>query len=543
MQKMMIWLAPITVVGFVILLALMYGWVGDMNLVGSGGELPEFEATLAAQRSAQAQQPPQPAAREAVQFPAGIGNQNIQLIDQAFSAGIGSGQIQLIKQDVYLGLNLSELTPDLAARANMAPGAGLFVSGVVPTSPADIAGIKTGDVVIQCDGTAVATLDAAARIIGQKRAGQSIALVVQRNGVTMSFRPKMSNVPMGVEVGGLQNSPWLGADVQSIDAVMKIRFNLPDRHGVIVTQIAPGGPAASAGLQVGDVIRRFGATSIRDVEQLELLIQKSQPGLQTSLAVLRNNQQQEMSLTLGQKSADPNVNVATLPPGDVTIEASWIGMDLAELTAADAADLGLPADTKGIRVSDVEGAPASVSGFQVGDVIIGINGTPTPEIKQFVAASEKQAGAVVDVIRGNRHIYISVAPPGFTAQGTRLSTPLNKNLKQVALQKPVPQLFAIATTGTDLNSPLANDVASSSAILLIDPGNNRFAVLGGVNMVQLPDALVQQGVAGLICGNIDPALAKALSCAGILVYSGVVGSAADAVSLYQANALAPMKGF
>ena len=538
MQKMMIWLAPITVVGFVILLALMYGWVGDMNIVGSG-EPPELEATLAAQRSAQAQ----PAAQEGVQFPAGIGNQPIQLIDKAFSAGIGTGQIQLIKQDVYLGLNLSELTPDLAAKANMTPGSGLFVSGVVPTSPAYIAGIKTGDVVVQCDGTAVGTLDAAAWIIGQKRAGQSITLVVQRNGMTRSFSPVMSNVPMGVEVGGLKNAAWLGADVQSIDAVMKIRFNLPDLHGVIVTQVAQGGPAASAGLQVGDVIRRLGSTSIRDVEQLELLIQKSQPGQQLSLAVLRNNQQQAMNLTLGQKSADPNVNVAMLPPGDVTIEGSWIGMDVAELSAADAADLGLPADTKGIRVSDVEGAPASVAGFQVGDVIIGINGVPTPDMKQFVTASQKQAGAVVDVIRGNRHIYISVAPPGFTAQGTRLSTPLNKNLKQVALQNPVPQRFAIATMGTDLNSPLANDVKSSSAILLIDPGNNRFAVLGGVNMGQLPDALVQQGVSGLICGNIDPGLAKALSCAGILVYSGVVGSAADAVSLYQANGLASMRGF
>jgi len=229
----------------------------------------------------------------------------------------------------------------------MTPGSGLFVSGVVPTSPAERAGLKTGDVLIECDGTPVSTVDAAARIIGQKQVGQSIRLVVKRNGTTRSFSPRMGNVPMGLEVGGLQNAAWVGADVQSIDAVMKIRFNLPDRNGVIVTQVAPGAPAAACGLQVGDVIRRVGETRIRDVEQLESLVQKSKPGQKLSLTILRNNQQQVVGLTLGRKSADPNVAVAMLPPGDVTIEGSWIGMDVAELSAADVTDMGLPAGTKG----------------------------------------------------------------------------------------------------------------------------------------------------------------------------------------------------
>jgi len=514
---------------------------------------PKFPAGIGNQQIQLAQQPlssggqaPQDgqlAAQEGLQFPAGIGDQPIQLIDQAFSAGIGSGQIQLINQNVYLGLNLSELTPDLAAQANVAPGSGLFVSGVVPTSPAERAGLKTGDVLIECDGTPVSTVDAAARIIGQKQVGQSIRLVVKRNGTSRSFSPRMGNVPMGLEVGGLQNAAWVGADVQSIDAVMKIRFNLPDRNGVIVTQVAPGAPAASSGLQVGDVIRRVGETRIRDVEQLESLVQKIKPGQKLSLTILRNNRQQVVSLTLGQKGADPNLAVAMLPPGDVTIEGSWIGMDVAELSAADVTDMGLPAGTKGILVSDVEGPPASVAGFQVGDVMIGINGTATPDMKQFVAATQKQAGAVVDVIRGNRHIFISVAPPGFTAQGTQLNTTLNKNFRQVALQNPVPERFAIATNGADLNSPVAADVAGSSCILLVDPGNNSFAVLSAVNINQLPDVLGQNGVSSLICGSIDPRLAKALSCAGVCVYSGVVGSAAEAVSLYQANGLVAMKGF
>lgn len=574
MQRLMIWLAPITVVGFVVLLALMYGWVGEMNAVGleaperperpepglaaqvqPGGNLahhlgPKFPAGIGNQQIQLVGQPaPQGkptgrlAAQEGLQLPTGIGNQPMQLIDKTFPAGLGGGQIQLINQNVYLGLNLSELTPDLARQLNLAPNVGLYVSGVVPTSPAEKAGLKVGDVLIEADGMPVTNLKTAAQIFGQKKVGQAIRLVVQRNGTTKSFRPRMANVPLGLDVGAMRNEAWMGADVQSIDAVMKIRFNLQDQKGVIVTQVAPKSPAAAAGLQVGDVIRQVVETRIRDVKQLESLIQKGKAGQKLRLAIIRNGQQQTLNLTLGQRGADLNQTVAMLPPGDVAIEGSWIGMDVTELSQADAADMGLPATTKGILVSDVEGPPATVAGFQVGDVIIGINGTPTPDMKQFVAATQKQAGAVVDVIRGNRHIFLSVAPPGYTVQGTPLNTGLDKRFRQVALNQPVTARFAICTTGPDLNSPVAADVAGAPYILLIDPGSNSFAVLPATNINQLPEVLSQNGVSGLICGNIAPQVAKTLACSGIKVYNGMVGSAVDAIGLYQTNSLMAMRGF
>lgn len=606
----MLWLAPITVLGFVVLLALMYGWVGEMNSIGSEtAERPERETTLAAQLQAvrapqggnlahhlgpqfpagigneqiqliekpfsagvgggQIQLIGQPAAQtpqgaspappgdpagmaagggqlahqEGLQVPAGIGNQPMQFIDRRLPVGVGGGQIQLINQNVYLGLNLSELTPDQAGQLNLSPNAGLYVKRVVPGSPAEKAGLKAGDVLIECDGAPVAGLDAAARAIGGKKVGQSIKLAVNRNGSTRTFVARMSNVPMGLDVGALRNAAWVGADVQSIDAVMKIQFNLPDQNGVIVTQVAPNSPAAVSGLQVGDVIRRVGETRIRDVEQLESIIQKNKPGGKLGLTVLRDGRQEGLNLALGRKNADPSQTAAVLPPGDVTIEGSWIGMDVAELSPGDVADMGLPADTKGILVSDVEGSPATVAGFQVGDVIIGVNGVPTPDMNQFEAATQKQAGAVVDVIRGNRHIYMSVAPPGYTVQGSQLNTGLDKRFRQVAMQTPVSERFAVATMGPALDSPVAADVSGARNIIVVDPGNNQFAVLDAGNMNRLPDLLSQNSASGLVCGSIAPQLAKALSCAGIRVYGGVVGSASDAVCLYQANRLIAMKGF
>jgi predicted Fe-Mo cluster-binding NifX family protein len=50
-------------------------------------------------------------------------------------------------------------------------------------------------------------------------------------------------------------------------------------------------------------------------------------------------------------------------------------------------------------------------------------------------------------------------------------------------------------------------------------------------------------VSSLICTNIAPQVAKTLACRGIKVYNGVVGSAADAITLYQTGSLMAMRGF
>jgi S1-C subfamily serine protease/predicted Fe-Mo cluster-binding NifX family protein len=592
MNKGLIYLGPVTVLAFVVVLAIMYGWVGTVNSVGSETrERPEMNLAnqvqtgtqpdnLADKRAGQPEQggrlvhhgrfpvgignnqiqlinkPTFPAGIGNGQiqlinkptFPAGIGNGQIQLINKpTFPVGIGNGQIQLINQNrpgsPYLGLSLGEVNGAVAGELKLPPGTGAYVHAVVDVSPAQKAGVKAGDVLLKCDHKAVNNPEEVGVILGKKKAGDVIKLVVNRNGRKRSFHVKLENPPMGLEVGAIQNPVWMGADIQDIDAVMKIQFNLPDNRGVIVSHVAQNSPAAAAGLRTGDVIRRFGTTRLRDVKQLQSLILGGQPGQQVQLTILRNGQHQNLELTLGQEPANVGRHVAFLGPADVAIEGTWIGMDVTELSAGDASALGLQAGTRGILVNDVESPPATMVGFQTGDVIVAVNGHPTPDMKQFETATRRQSGAVVDVIRGNRHLLMSVPPPGFTQQGTKLNTGLDNKMRQVAMVGPIRGRLAIFASGPDLNSCVAGNSAIAPYVILVDFQNNSYAAVGPDNPTPLPEIFRQYNVTGLVCSDVSIDTANILGSQGVVVYSGVAGTPLGAVELYEMNQLTPMRRF
>jgi predicted Fe-Mo cluster-binding NifX family protein len=216
-------------------------------------------------------------------------------------------------------------------------------------------------------------------------------------------------------------------------------------------------------------------------------------------------------------------------------------MDVTELSAGDASALGLPAGTKGILVNDVESPPATMVGFQTGDVIIAVNGQPTPDMKGFGAATKQQSGAVVDTIRGNKHIFISVPPPGFTQQGTQVNTGLNNKVRQVAITRPVNVRLGILASSPDLYARVSGNIKSQPYLVLVDLGNDSFATMGPNNLNPLAETVRQHGITGLVCSDISRDTAALLASRGVMIYAGVTGSVWNAIGLYETNQLMPMK--
>ena len=591
-KNKLIWAGPISVMAFVVLLAVMYGWVGKIESVG--GETPERpEARLAQQVQIPIPPAGQPGPSSQLahhgQFPAGIGNNRIQLINTptypsgigsapnnqiqlintpTYPSGIGSGpnsQIQLIKTPAYpsgigsapnnqirligqnqparpyLGVNVGEIPGAVAAEQNVKPGTGVYVKSMAPGSPAEKAGLKAGDVILKCDHQTLTSHEQIGRILRTKKAGDVIKLVVKRNKIKKSFHVKLENTPNGlVKAAAVHKPTWMGASIQDIDAVMKLQFKLPDKRGVIVSHVDPGSPAQNAGMTTGDVIRRFDGKRIIDVGQLQKAILKQQPGKQVQLTILRQNKNITLPVIMGQKSAAAE-KIPFLGPADMAIEGSWIGMDVGELSANGASGLGLPAGTRGILVNDVESPPATMVGFQTGDVISVINGMATPDMKHFVAATKQQTGAVVDVIRGNKHLFISVPPPGFTQQGTRINTGANNKFRQVALTGRVNGRLAILAAGPDLNASVIGNTNQVPYVILVDLNQNAYAALNFADRTNLAGILQQHNIAALICSDIAGQSARDLSARGITLYSGVVGTANDALSLYEAGSLVAMQ--
>ncbi|MBF0202089.1 MAG: PDZ domain-containing protein, partial [Desulfamplus sp.] len=296
-------LAPISVLGFVVMLAVMYGWVGTMDTT-AGGEAPETpELNVAALQTQLVNNPT---------FPSGLGNGQIQLINNpTFPAGIGNGQIKLINQALqgspYFGAVLDDLPAALAGKLGLKADQGVYVKSVAAASPAEKGGLKAGDVILKFDNKNVSSHQQIGQIIQTKKVGATVKIVVNRNGKKSSMHVKLENPPeianhAGAAPGNTVAAPgngtpnpfqpapasrkiWLGADIQDIDAVMQLQFSLPDTRGVIVSHVTPNSPAVKSGLKSGDVIRRFNGTRIKDVNQLQSIILKSQPGKKIELTI------------------------------------------------------------------------------------------------------------------------------------------------------------------------------------------------------------------------------------------------------------------
>ncbi len=544
LKNLELWCAPVVVLLFIVLLAVMYGWVGKMNQIGT--EEREIKGPPETRIVANQKTPSYSQPINHLQTPMGIGHGQIQLTNEPpISMGIGgkNSVIQLVDTPAtaYLGLKLSKTPKAERAALGIPNDIGLYVMDVVATSPADAAGFHPKDIVLQCDRQSVNSLDQIARILSLKNPGDVVKFVIiNKEGQKKSLQAKLVNGPSGIRAAAATNSTWLGISVQNIDEVMKNQFGIADKNGVIISQVTPDSPAASAGLKVGDIIKRLDDVRIMDAKRFIKLIMKKKAGREITLSLLRHNRNHVVSLS-PMPFPDKSVpRIPSIPPADMAVEGSWVGMDLSELTSEVVAGLSLPPNTRGIMVNDVESPPASVVGFQTGDVITAVNGTPTPGMKQFAHATRDQAGAVVDVLRGVNHLYITVPPPGYTQQGTPMNTGQKDLLQQVAQINTVPwhqAQVAITTTQPSPDASVTGMNNFSGFIILVDPLKNRYAAVNAANGNDLVEIFKQNNVGALICSQVSPVIDRQLALLGITVYPGVVGPVDHALQMYRAGNL------
>lgn len=331
-----------------------------------------------------------------------------------------SGFVTLLpRAETWLGIDV--LLSEDALGAEHANIDGVSIDHAMVGSPAYNAGLRGGDVVIRVDGKAVRRPYQLGNAISGHKKGETVSVTVDRWGRQRKFHVTLDSRPLGTLAAATTPqaaaASWLGVDVQAVDELMVERFSLPDRRGVIVADVYPGSPAAASGLVQGDVIRRMGGTRLRDIAQLEDLVAAHRPGDVLRLTVWHRGQQAELRTTLAVTPPLGQQQRAVLPEPEVEIEAGWLGLDIVPLSRREAEELGLKDGLRGMVVDDVAAGLGVDAGFLAGDVITAVNGRQTATVGAFKDATEGAVGALVDVVRAGRHIYIAVPPPGATGVG------------------------------------------------------------------------------------------------------------------------------
>ncbi len=331
----------------------------------------------------------------------------------------------------WIGISLAMNEKTLRPREGTPNG--VLVSRVMLGSPAAQAGIQAGDLVERIDGSRTRMPGDIMKTVVEHKVGDTVGITINRAGRSRKLFVTLGAQPMGTLAAATAPAQgvWIGADIQGVDKLLADQLGLPNTRGVVVSYVYPDSPAVAAGLVQGDVIRRVGETRLRDVNQLKSLIRLRKPGDVLRLSVWHNGGQKDVDLKVAQTPPPKDLPPPpTLPEAQVEIEAAWLGLDIVPLTKAEAEELGIKGGVRGMVVDGVIAGTGVDAGFMPGDVIIAVNGKPTPTVRTFKEATEEAVGAVVDVVRSGRHLYITVPPPGGNQAAKGQSPPL----RQVALR-------------------------------------------------------------------------------------------------------------
>ena len=159
---------------------------------------------------------------------------------------------------------------------------GVLVNSVVSGGPADHAGLKSGDVILDLNGTAVNDVNTLRKRVAAAGPGTDVALTILRNGGQQEVHVKLGEfMPHGGSAGGAtgssESSPGkLGISVQPLIPDLAAQLGLPrTASGLVVANVDPGGPAGTAGIQSGDVIQEVNHQPVRTAEDLLASLQKS----------------------------------------------------------------------------------------------------------------------------------------------------------------------------------------------------------------------------------------------------------------------------
>jgi serine protease Do len=174
----------------------------------------------------------------------------------------------------YLGVMIQDVNPALAKEFKLRDTAGALIGDVVAKGPADQAGFKDGDVVVEFNGKKVTDSRRLRLAVGETQPGTTVPVKILRDGssktlqVTVQALPGTEQLAKNNTPNGTDNGTLNGVGVSDLDQQARQELKLPENvKGVVVTEVQPDSPAAEAGLKQGDVIQEINKHPVKTAEE------------------------------------------------------------------------------------------------------------------------------------------------------------------------------------------------------------------------------------------------------------------------------------
>ncbi|MGE0362959.1 MAG: trypsin-like peptidase domain-containing protein [Vicinamibacterales bacterium] len=200
----------------------------------------------------------------------------------------------------------------------------------------------------------------------------------------------------------------IGTVVQSITPVMARALGLPQESGAIVSDVDLGGPAAAAGLRVGDIVVMLDGKPIENGRQLDVNLYRRAAGDVAQLVVLRAGQQLNLPVAVGERDDDP-MRFAEMVTRDEHLIAR-LGVLALTLTDPLRAEIGVGDEVTGALVAARAGETASEYGIAPGDLVVAVNRAPVrglDDLRRIVATLPPNAACALQVLRQGQFLFLA----------------------------------------------------------------------------------------------------------------------------------------
>ncbi|MGC8792483.1 MAG: PDZ domain-containing protein [Bryobacteraceae bacterium] len=248
----------------------------------------------------------------------------------------------------YLGIGVAEIDAERAKALKLSEERGVEITRVEPGSPAEKAGLKPGDVVLEYNGQRVEGTQQFVRMVRETPPGRRVTLLISRNGTTQTVtatleRRRANEWPLGPEFranmerlrtelermrremraeGPRARISWrstlLGVEAESLTDQLAEFFGV--KEGVLVRSVLKGTPAEKAGLKAGDVITKVDGELVRTPADVASKLRERRSKGTVPITVVRNRQEMTLNVTL--ERAPAREREQRPRPRTITVERS-----------------------------------------------------------------------------------------------------------------------------------------------------------------------------------------------------------------------------
>lgn len=265
---------------------------------------------------------------------------------------------------------------------------GAYVLDVVSDSPAQSAGLQAGDLIQSINGQAVTLTTPLGEILKGLAPGANALFIVARGSGWLPIRVTLGVRPMQTSAPALTTTPTVVGTRSVYSGYLGIGLVF-DGTNLLIARVADGSAAASAGLQVNDVLVSIDGQQMQSAQQAQAALAGKAPGQSVTLAIMRNGQPMTVTATL---TAPPTLSAPGTAQTPLAPSTTGTGTPIAQsdvlpvtphaqlgvtydvVTPALAAAQKLSVTAGALIVTVLPGSPADAAGLKVGDVVTAVDG-------------------------------------------------------------------------------------------------------------------------------------------------------------------------